>query len=309
MNEALTKTHESQIAQFGEMSVAAVVDRKKKIQEVLKAVMIEGEHFGKIPGCGDKPTLYKSGAEVLAVTFGLAPRFKIVRTDLPGGHREYEVTCTLVHIASGSEVGDGVGSCSTMESKYRWRGGGRTCPECGAAAIKKSKYDSGGWYCHDKSGGCGRQWKAGDPAIEKQPSGRAENPDIADTYNTVLKMAKKRAQVDATLTAVGASDVLAQDLEDLEEVARDLPRDVPPPIDVEAREQRQAAPRDAKPWKVDLAQCKSAAEVRALAPKFNAIPKGSPMRAEAMADYKARLADFENAGADERSFDPSSAGA
>ena len=27
------------------------------------AAMKDGEHFGKIPGCGDKPTLLKPGAE------------------------------------------------------------------------------------------------------------------------------------------------------------------------------------------------------------------------------------------------------
>ena len=47
-----------------------------------------------------------------------------------------------------------------------------------------------------------------------QVAGRVENSDLADTYNTVLKMAKKRALVDATLTATAASDIFTQDLED-----------------------------------------------------------------------------------------------
>jgi hypothetical protein len=47
-----------------------------------------------------------------------------------------------------------------------------------------------------------------------QAAGRVENADLADTYNTVLKMAKKRALVDATLTATAASDIFNQDLED-----------------------------------------------------------------------------------------------
>jgi hypothetical protein len=37
----------------------------------------------------------------------------------------------------------------------------------------------------------------------------------ADVYNTVLKMAKKRAFVDATLNASGASDIFTQDIEDM----------------------------------------------------------------------------------------------
>lgn len=43
---------------------------------------------------------------------------------------------------------------------------------------------------------------------------RVENIDIADTYNTVLKMAKKRAHVDAILTVTAASDIFTQDLEE-----------------------------------------------------------------------------------------------
>lgn len=210
-----------ELAQLGSMSVQAVVERKRKIGEVMEAVMKEGEHYGTIPGCGDKPSLFKAGAEVLATTFGLAPTFKISRTDLPNGHREYEIVCTLHHIATGAVVGEGVGACSTMESKYRWRRGERKCPECGKAAIIKGKEEyGGGWVCFTRKGGCGYKWPDGAKEIEAQESGRVENPDVADTYNTVLKMAKKRAQVDCTLTAVGASDLLTQDLEDL-----------PPPAD------------------------------------------------------------------------------
>lgn len=221
MSTALATTDEQQLAHAQiehqhELSVQALVDRKRKIVKVMEAVMREGEHYGRIPGCGDKPTLLKAGAEVLATTFGLAPTFKITKIDLPGGHREYEIVCTLQTIGTGTVIGEGVGSCSTMESKYRWRGGsGRKCPECGKPAIMKSKFDDGGWYCYDKKGGCGAKFNINEPAITSQSLERTEHPDIADTYNTVLKMAKKRAQVDCTLTAVGASDLLTQDLEDL----------------------------------------------------------------------------------------------
>lgn len=221
-DKALTVVGGQAVTQFGEMTVQAIVDRKRKIVEVMQAVMRDGEHFGKIPGCGPKPTLLKPGAEVLAMTFGLAPTFKIERTDLTGGHREYQVVCTLTHIATGAVVSEGLGCATTMESKHRWRGGGRLCPECGKATIIKGKAQyGGGWLCFEKKGGCGGKWKEGDPAIEDQDTGRVENPDPADQYNTVLKMAKKRAQVDCTLTACGASDLLSQDLEDLPPGTRD----------------------------------------------------------------------------------------
>jgi hypothetical protein len=40
------------------------------------------------------------------------------------------------------------------------------------------------------------------------------NPNLPDTYNTILKMACKRAQTAAVLTTTGASDIFTQDLED-----------------------------------------------------------------------------------------------
>jgi hypothetical protein len=198
----------------GEMSVEAIVARRNRVREVMEKVMVHGEHYGKINGCGNKPALLKPGAEMLCMTFGMAPKFKVTRTELGNGHREVEVTCTLIHIATEAVVAEGLGSCSTMEKKYRWRRGERKCPQCGAAAIIKSKYDDGGWYCFDRKGGCRAKWPSGAREIEDQEAGQIENPDVADQWNTVLKMAVKRAHVAATLTATGASDILTQDIED-----------------------------------------------------------------------------------------------
>ena len=41
--------------------------RVNLIQEVMKAVMKEGVHYGKVPGCGDKPTLLKPGVKFIGV--------------------------------------------------------------------------------------------------------------------------------------------------------------------------------------------------------------------------------------------------
>jgi len=196
------------------MSIEQVKDSVRLIQEIMRSVMQEGTHFGTIPGC-QKPSLFKPGAEKLSVTFRLAPYYTITQTDLPREHREYNIVCTLKHIVSGDTFAQGVGSCSTMESKYRYREGKRKCPQCQSEAIIKGKAEyGGGWLCYAKKGGCGAKFKDGDPAIEGQQAGRIECEDPADQYNTVLKMAKKRAHVDATLTATAASDIFTQDVED-----------------------------------------------------------------------------------------------
>ena len=196
------------------MSSDDVLRQVRLIQEVMGKAMKEGEHYGVIPGT-DKPSLLKSGAEKLSLTFRLRPTFGLERLDLAGEHREYVVTCNLFNRAGGHE-GLGIGSCSTMESKYRWRQAKRQCPNCGAEAIIRGKAEYGGnWLCWKKQNGCGAKFAATAPEIVAQVADRIENPDLADTFNTVLKMAKKRALVDATLTATAASNLFTQDLEDL----------------------------------------------------------------------------------------------
>jgi ribosomal protein S18 acetylase RimI-like enzyme len=92
-----------------------------QIQYLMKQVLREGEHYGVIPGTGNKPSLLQSGAEKIAYMFHLVPKYEINRTDHQGGHREYEVTCTLTSRDTGEVMGYGVGICSTLESKYRYR--------------------------------------------------------------------------------------------------------------------------------------------------------------------------------------------
>lgn len=198
--------------------VEQLLARVKKIRAVQAEVMQEGLHYGKIPGV-DKPTLLKPGAEMLGMTFQLDPQFSIDERR-EGDHLECVVTCTLYHIPTSHRVGSGIGSCSTRESKYAYRKGERKCPECGQAAIIKGKEQyGGGWLCWNKpekgKHGCGAKFVDGDKTIENQDAGRVANPDIADQYNTVRKMACKRAHVAAILFACGASELFTQDVEDM----------------------------------------------------------------------------------------------
>jgi hypothetical protein len=148
----------------------------------------------------------------------LRPDFDQEIKELPGGHLQVLTRCHIFHIESGRRIADGVGMASTMESKFRWRNAGMKCPVCGKETIIKGKEEfGGGWLCYKKKGGCGEKFADGDKSIEGQERGKVENPDIADVYNTVIKMSKKRAYVDATITACAASDVFTQDAEDLRE--------------------------------------------------------------------------------------------
>jgi hypothetical protein len=197
------------------LSIDELVARVDKIRTVRDRVMKDGAHYGRIPGI-DKPTLLKPGAEILCLTFQLGPTFTTDERSLAGGHREVVATCTLVHQPTGAAVGAGLGSCSTLEAKYAYRTMSRRCPTCGKASIIAGKEQyGGGWICWKKKAGCGAKFSHADPAITSQLSGRVPNPDLADQYNTVLKMATKRALVAAVLMVTGASELFTQDVEDL----------------------------------------------------------------------------------------------
>lgn len=194
------------------VSVDVVVARVEKVREVQKRIMKVDVHYGKVPGT-NKDCLLKPGAEILGLTFQLGPDFK-AEDRWDGEHLECVVTCTLNHIPSGNPVGSGVGSCSTREKKYAWRNSGRKCPSCGKeGALLKSK-DKPEWFCWRKKDGCGATFPEKDERITGQKVGRAPNPDLADNYNTVRKMACKRAHVAAILFATCASEIFTQDLED-----------------------------------------------------------------------------------------------
>lgn len=178
-----------------------VIAQVRAVQEIMKAVMKEGVHFGVIPGT-DKPTLYKPGSEVLLSTFRIAVE-PTVREIRDGNHIIYQVQCLGRHISSNLSVGIGIGEASTAEEKYAWR-----------AAVCNEEYDATPEDRRREKWFKGKRGYQGAP--DKPPyMQRQVRTNPADLANTVLKMAKKRGQMDLTLTALAASDIFSQDLEDL----------------------------------------------------------------------------------------------
>jgi hypothetical protein len=196
-----------------------LVDRLTVIREAMNTAMQRDVDYGVIPGT-DKPTLYKPGSEKLSVLFQLDVQLANEKRWGPGDHLTVESHATVFHAPTGSRLGYGEGIASTRERKHAYRTAQRVCPECGAPAIFKSKPradGSGGkgWYCWSKKGGCGAQFaNDDDPRIVSQETGDVENPDLPDLWNTVVKMAEKRARIDAVLAVTGASALFTQDLDD-----------------------------------------------------------------------------------------------
>ena len=183
------------------------------IREAMEQAMVRDVDYGVIPGT-DKPTLLKPGAEKLAVLFQLDVQL-VNEKHFDGGHLTVISKATVYHAPTGARLGFGEGMCSTREKKYAYRQQSRLCPACGAAAIIKGKAEyGGGWVCFKKKNGCGAKYADDDSAITGQTVGQIDNPDLPDSWNTILKMSEKRGRVDAILAVTGASALFTQDIED-----------------------------------------------------------------------------------------------
>jgi hypothetical protein len=152
--------------------------------KLLKELLKEKVDYDRIPGT-DKPTLLKPGAEMLCRVYGLTIGNQHVTDkteDWERGIFSYAVTCPLVHIESGKTIAVGIGAANSQEVKYR--------------------------YITAKDENGKKIYKDGKPV-------KIENPDGADNVNTLIKMASKRAFVDAVLKATCASRLFTQDVEDM----------------------------------------------------------------------------------------------
>ncbi|SFF22530.1 hypothetical protein SAMN04487969_11925 [Paenibacillus algorifonticola] len=168
-------------------------------KEFFREVMVEGVDYGIIPGT-NKPTLYKAGAEGLCEFYNLAPTIaaKVEDKVHETGYYAVDVTIRLIHRHTGAIIAEGLGHANTYESRYRWRWvTERDLPR---------EIDVRDLVSKDFA-------KTGKPPWIKY---RLENDDMHSIWNTVLKMSKKRALVDAVLSATRSSGIFSQTQEELD---------------------------------------------------------------------------------------------
>jgi hypothetical protein len=186
----------------------------ERLQKIQWAIMQEDVDYGKIPGV-DKPALFQPGAQKLCRFAGFVPQYTPTKTIGDGIESpviSYEIRCQLIDQA-GTTMGEGFGAANSWETKHRYRYNDKTCPECGAAAIRRSQAQyGGGYYCATNKGGCNEKFKSPEAvaAFDAQPN-KIQNPDQHDLDNTLLKMGCKRAFVAAVVQAFACSGQFSQD--------------------------------------------------------------------------------------------------
>jgi hypothetical protein len=199
-----------------EANLAAVIKGQKRIKKMQEALLVKGTDYANIPNV-EKPSLGKPGAEKFTQAYNCTAevqRTLIIGDNVTTPEITYDAQCDI-HLGDfdGPVIGNGYGTCNSWETKYRYRDAMHVCPTCGKD-LRHSKAPKTGWYCWAKMGGCGKEFLEADERITIQVVGRVENPDPWDLANTLMKMAEKRAHVDAVLRSFAASGIFTQDLED-----------------------------------------------------------------------------------------------
>ena len=170
-------------------NIANTMAKIQQMQSVVQKTLKKGHDFGEVPGTS-KPTLLKPGGEKICMLFGLNPEYEFLKTieDYDKEFFSYNIRCTLFR--NGQPVAQGVGSCNSKEKKYRYINVDKV-PE-GYIGTSEEFTDKYG-----------------------RTKYKINNPDICSLVNTILKMAKKRAFIDAVLQVASLSEVFTQDMEDM----------------------------------------------------------------------------------------------
>ena len=176
-------------------TMAAIIQKKLK----------KDHDFGVIPGT-QKPTLLKPGAEKMTKILNLADVYEIIEKTLNWEKPffYFEVKCSLVSLISGQVVSEGLGSCNSLEDRYRWRWVFKN------ELPKKNLDDKGNPFPEVEF----RQ-RFSEKTQKYYTQYRIENDNIYTLVNTLMKIAEKRALVDAALHAGRLSDLFTQDVEDI----------------------------------------------------------------------------------------------
>ena len=178
----------------GGRSLQEMKDWLGQLREFVRSILVPGVDFGTIPGA-KKPFLQKPGAEKLCLLYNMAPEFHPIDSDTIRDwttnppHIQLAYRCDLIHRPTGTKVGEGSGVCSSWEQKYRYRAE---------------------WWQGKGEPPANDGWKRTKTGFRRQ----TVNEDISDSVNTILKIAQKRAQIDAVLRATATSEFFVQDIED-----------------------------------------------------------------------------------------------
>jgi len=169
------------LVRLSDIDIAITRETIEQAEKLVFTILEPEIDWGLHPGT-DSMALKDSGGSKIANGFNCYPEHTVLHLTENDELISYLIQAKLIHRGSGAVVGSGVGSCSTMEAKYAYRW--VRDPEEYGFDKKTLKYNS------------------------QKKKYRIPNPEIEDLGNTILKMASKRAEIDAAQSLPGVSSGL-----------------------------------------------------------------------------------------------------
>lgn len=209
---------------------AEIIEVHKEAVALIQQALESGRDYGVIPGTGEKPTLLKAGAERLLGAFDLYADVTIIEQEVDHGHVNDYISKKWETLKKPSQS---------------------ICEEMKAAGTGRFKKGNDGWLWQEYQIESGTSFGLYRFVVRTELKMRSTDRIVGvgvgscssmetkyiraprDYENTVLKMAKKRSLIDATLSSLALSDRFTQDVEDMREVL--------------ASEEQQPVQRDFRP--------------------------------------------------------------
>lgn len=163
-------------------AIALVKDNLKHCELLTHDVLEKDIDYGIIPGVA-RSFLWDSGASKIMAAFNCYPRYTMLKSVEEAGGISITMECSLFSRQSRQVVSTGVGACSTRETKYKYR-----------------------WVLNPDDWGVPRK------GLKQRPDGKFQipNPELGELVNTMVKMAAKRADIDAVQSLPGVAAALTK---------------------------------------------------------------------------------------------------
>jgi hypothetical protein len=193
------------------------------LQDLTKNVLRRNRDYGRVPGI-PSDFLWEPGAEIIISSFNCyVGQVNILRMEDTSEKIAIVVEVPLISYQTGRPMGYGVGAASTMEvkNKYRW--------------IKSEEFD---YYGITPEGATSLKQREKTYDNDKVTEYQIKNPDFEDLLNNLIKMAAKRAEVDAAERLPGVASALKEILDWKTKKAME-----------EAGDQKQSSPNQQNPSK------------------------------------------------------------
>lgn len=171
-----------------ETSISSTKEQMQLAEQMVNQLLVNNVDYGVTPGTKG-PGLWDPGAAKIIRAFGLHAEH---RFPIPPIDNEYLISWTVETLLvnrAGEIMGSGLGSCSTRETKYKYRW------------VTKEEAKREGYTEEDIS-------ELKSKILYNEPRFRIENPEYGELTNTILAMAAKRSECDAAKSLPGVGSAL-----------------------------------------------------------------------------------------------------